>query len=129
MEKDLLKRRLEREKVWRKTVEEWQASGQSQVDFCREKGLKENTFSCWKKVIEKRDREKEQKRVSGTKAAKVSAQKGAIAPMTFLTLAETAQPPKSKNLQMVLPNGVAVVIPAELAIANLSRLIAAVERL
>ncbi len=129
MGKELLKRRLEREKVWRKTVEEWQASGLLQSNFCREKGIKENTFSCWKKVIQKRDTEKELKRASGTKVEKVLAQAGAVAPMTFLTLTEAAQAPKSKNLQMVLPNGVVVVMPAELAIANLSQLIAAVERL
>jgi len=129
MGSSLPKRSLEREKFWRKTLEEWQATGPLQSNFCREKGIKENTFSCWKKVIQKRDMEKEQKRASGTKVGKVSGQKGAVAPMTFLTLAEAAQPPKSKNLQMVLPNGVVVVIPAELAITNLSRLIAAVERL
>ncbi len=129
MRKDWPRRSLEREKFWRKTIEEWQASGLLQSNFCREKGIKENTFSCWKKVIQKRDTEKELKRASGSKVEKVSAQTGAVAPMTFLTLTEAAQPSKSKSLQMVLPNGVVVVIPAELAIANLSRLIAAVERL
>ncbi len=126
MGKGLTRRSSEREKVWRKTLEDWQASGLSQAEFCREKALKENSFSSWKKVIEKRDREKELKTVPGTK---VATQKGAIAPMTFLSLAEVTQPPKSKNLQVVLPNGVVFVMPAELAIANLSRLIAAVERL
>jgi hypothetical protein len=126
MGKDLARRSIEREKVWRKTLEDWQASGLTQADFCREKGLKENSFSSWKKVLEKRDREKELKAVSRTK---VPTQKSAIAPMTFLSLAEATQPPKSKNVQVVLPNGVVFVMPAELAIANLSRLIAAVERL
>ncbi len=50
--------------------------------------------------------EKELKRTTGMKVAKVSAEKGMVAPMTFLTLAEATQAPKYKNLQMVLPNAV-----------------------
>ncbi len=40
-----------REKFWRKALDEWQESGQSQAAFCRTHGLSENSFSHWKGVI------------------------------------------------------------------------------
>ncbi len=46
----LAKRNLEREKAWRKTVEEWQASGLLQSEFCREKGIRETPLAVGKRL-------------------------------------------------------------------------------
>ena len=55
-------RDLEKEKHWRKVVEEWRASKLSGVEFCRGASLNESTFYSWIKVIAARDREAKVKR-------------------------------------------------------------------
>lgn len=35
-------------KAWTKRVEQWQASGLSQAEFCRQNGIKLTTFNFWK---------------------------------------------------------------------------------
>jgi len=46
---------LAKEEYWRDTLERWRSTGKTQAEFCRQEHLNENTFSSWKKVIQKRD--------------------------------------------------------------------------
>ena len=56
------KRDLEKEKHWRRLIEEWKASKLNGAAFCRQAELKESTFYSWIKVIAARDREAKTKR-------------------------------------------------------------------
>jgi hypothetical protein len=48
-------RDIRKEEYWRKTLRRWQEGGLTQAEFCRKEGLKVNTFSSWKHVLQARD--------------------------------------------------------------------------
>jgi hypothetical protein len=47
-----------KEAFWREKLRNWQDSGLSQAEFCRNEGLNPNSFSSWKVIIPKRDAER-----------------------------------------------------------------------
>jgi hypothetical protein len=47
--------RAERERLWRKQVRRWQASGLNQADFCRLHRLSIPAFRWWKQEVARRD--------------------------------------------------------------------------
>jgi len=48
-------RKNAQEDFWRVKVNEWQQSGKTQAEFCKEEGLNAGTFSHWKRLLPKRD--------------------------------------------------------------------------
>jgi hypothetical protein len=44
------------ERGWREVMASWRASGQTQVEFCRSRGLSASSFSHWKAKLAARDR-------------------------------------------------------------------------
>ena len=52
-----MKRDVQKETFWRKTMAEAGGSGLSVRAFCRERGLKEGQFYGWRREIRTRDRE------------------------------------------------------------------------
>jgi hypothetical protein len=38
----------EKERFWQEHIQRWRESGSSQIDYCREHGLKETAFTYWK---------------------------------------------------------------------------------
>lgn len=51
------RRDLEKERYWRSKIENWKASGLSQMEFCRREHLNFHTFSSWTYIIRERDLE------------------------------------------------------------------------
>lgn len=45
----------DQEDFWRIKVNQWQQTGKTQAEFCKEEGLNANTFSRWKRLLPKRD--------------------------------------------------------------------------
>lgn len=52
------KRDPAKEQFWREMISKQKRSGVSQKEFCRNNGLKPNTFYSWKKIIHRRNRER-----------------------------------------------------------------------
>lgn len=50
-------RDLEKEKFWREKIAAWKKSGVGKAEFCRQDGLKLNSFCNWEKRIKERDEE------------------------------------------------------------------------
>ena len=51
-------RDLTKEKYWQEIIEQQKQSGKNQTQFCKDKGLADDKFSYWKKVLNKRNKEK-----------------------------------------------------------------------
>ena len=58
------KRDPERERRWRRTIEEWTRSGQTAKQFCHERDLAVNALYSWRRELRRRDG---QSKSSGTK--------------------------------------------------------------
>ena len=72
---------------WRPLIETWRRSGQTQKAFCRERGLRYDQFTYWRRKFAQGDADQEQRTSS------------ALVPVTC-TPAATAP-----GLSLVLPNG------------------------
>jgi hypothetical protein len=46
-----------RRRYWRGLVAEWQCSGVTQTEFCRQRGVNQGTFNWWKRQLARRSRE------------------------------------------------------------------------
>ncbi len=44
----------QKERRWRRWINQWQASGLSVRDFCRQRGLATASFYYWRRVLERR---------------------------------------------------------------------------
>jgi hypothetical protein len=51
------KRDCDRERFWRRTLQQWRRSGLSVRAFCAEHGLAEPSFYAWRRIIAQRDQE------------------------------------------------------------------------
>ena len=58
------KRDPERERRWRRTIEEWTRSGKTAKQFCHERELSVNALYSWRRELRRRD---EQSKSSGTR--------------------------------------------------------------
>lgn len=51
-------RDIKKEKYWQEIIERQRQSGKNQSQFCKDEGLASDKFSYWKKVLNKRYKEK-----------------------------------------------------------------------
>jgi hypothetical protein len=99
------RRRPQRERFWREAVTAWEKSGQSVRAFCAGRGLSEPSFYAWRRTLGKRVR------------PQPSAQSGpTLVPLRVVSDAV---------LEVVLPAGVVVRVPAGADAAAVARLVAA----
>jgi hypothetical protein len=89
-------RDLAREKFWRNAIKRQIESGLSQNKFCEREKLSANTFSFWKRLIRKRDSEKE---TSG-KGIFATGQPG-VQPFIPVVVSETSQRIDTNQHQVV----------------------------
>ncbi len=47
-------RDFNKEQKWLEHLRQWQRSGLSQADFCRQEGVRENQFCYWRSALKKR---------------------------------------------------------------------------
>lgn len=105
-----------RREHWRRLISEWSASGQTQVAFCRARGLNAGTFAWWKRQLHRGER--------GTTESAVRRGRRAGLPERFVEL-RLAGP--SASYEIVLSRGRSIRVPPQFDPQVLSRLIAAVE--
>ena len=98
-----LHRGPDRERFWREAVAGWKKSDQTIAAYCRARGLGQASFYAWRRQLTRRDR---------------------VAPAaTFVPL--TVVP--DAVVEVVLPTGVVVRVPAAADAAAVARLVAALE--
>jgi transposase-like protein len=80
-----------KERLWRETLREQTASGQSVRAFCRQRQLNESAFYFWRRELTQRQTQKEGNVKSDT----------LFVPLVAEPVAETTEP----SMEMVLPSG------------------------
>src|SRR4051812_26527036 len=98
-----------RERLWRKRLARWKASGLKVRDFCEREGVTPTAFAHWRKEI------------SGRDARAVAAAEPTFVPVRITAQAATAP------LEVVLPSGLAVRVPLGFDPAHLRAVVAALE--
>lgn len=96
---------------WKSILDDWQASGLGQADYCRKKNLNIKTFSSWKgKLVDKKG--VAPKKVTKAKTRAKSAPKKAAAARATTkpkaTVSASAPPQSDGLLVATLPSGVEI---------------------
>jgi transposase len=55
MSQEPTRRNAEREQFWRQTVADWEKSGESVAVFCARRGLQATSFYAWRRTLRGRD--------------------------------------------------------------------------
>jgi hypothetical protein len=92
----------QREQFWRNAIAGWNKSGQSIRGYCSERQLSEASFHSWRRELAKRDQT-------------------SPAALTFLPVHVRAE----ALVEVVLPNGLVVRVPAAANAATVAALVAA----
>ena len=95
-----------REQFWRDVVAAWRNSGVSVRAFCRRRGLQETSFYWWRRTLQQRDRQ------------------GATSTATQATFVPVRVVPDAM-VEIVLPTGVVVRVPAGTEVQTVAMLVAA----
>lgn len=88
---------------WKQHLETWQKSGQSQIDYCREQGLKPHQMTYWKGRFAKSE-----------SSAKLIPLELSVPPLA-----------QSTSVVVTLPDGIRLEVPTEQATALLPKLLPA----
>lgn len=99
------RRSSKREQFWREAVAAWKKSGQSVRAFCAQRGLREPSFYAWRRTL----REREPQRQSARREP-------ALVPLRVVADAV---------LEVVLPAGLVVRVPAGADAAAVAKLVIA----
>ena len=97
-----------KEQVWRERLTVQQASGLSQLKFCTQEGLNANTFSSWKKTLEKRDGAKRRAQVAKNDRQRAYRERNGqrlfvqVAPRQEQVPVPTSAPPNRRNTHRCL---------------------------
>ena len=103
-----------KEDFWNKTVREHAGSGLSVRAYCRRRRLSEASFYAWRRELKLRRQER------ATANARQPAPKPTFVPVTLADVAA--------GVEVVLPGGVVVRLPAATELAAVATLVADLER-
>jgi hypothetical protein len=104
--------------TWAKRIERWRDSGLSAAEFATEIGVTPKALSWWKWQLGKGEKRKPAQRRQ--KTVKV-----ALSPMTFVEMSARA---RSDVLEIVLPSGVRIRVPAPVDSDALGRVLDVLEK-
>jgi len=100
------------ERGWREVMAAWRASGQTQVEFCRSRGLSASSFSHWKAKLAARDQVQRESLVppkpvvrvdSGSHPAGMSWTEVRVSPVGCA--GSPSASPEGSGLEVVFPQG------------------------
>lgn len=123
-----------KERHWRRMLREWQRSGLSVREFCDWQDLSEPSFYAWRREIAKRDREAAADRSgSVAESSRHRARENAVVPSPAfvpvrIVADEPAQLRSAHCLEVRLPTGVQLRVPAGFDRQTLADVLAALER-
>jgi hypothetical protein len=103
--------------MWSKRVERWKASGLTAAEFAAELGIKPTSLAWWKWRLGKSAgaRESQQAPSRGKRAIATT-----VSPLTFVEMSSAVS---GELLELVMPGGVRVRVPANFDAAALGRLL------
>lgn len=109
----------ESREVWTKRVERWRASGLTADEFASEVGIKSNTLRHWSWLL---DREKHGSRPEPARSAR-----SREVPFVEVVAPEVPGSPSVEPIELVVRDGIRILVPAAFDADALRRVIAAVE--
>lgn len=111
---------------WQGLVDAFRGSGLSQVEFCRQRGINQGTFSWWKRELARRAgrRPAVGSAEVGAEFAEFRSRRGSLAKVATVSV---GSPRQVSGYELLLANGRSIRVSAEFDAAVLSRLIAAAE--
>jgi transposase len=99
-----------RERFWRRTIRRQEKSGLGVRDFCRGEGLKDWTFRWWRQELARRDRQSASAPQSQQVGNPIEAAPSFL-PVRVIDL-ESVMPRPPALIEIVLPSGPTVRVPA-----------------
>ena len=116
-----------REAYWRRIVREQRGSGRTVRDFCRKSNLRESAFHFWRRELERRDAEQEQRQ--GPRKARTPESRRTQRAPTFVPvrLAEPIPPVASGRIEIELSGGRRVHLVAPVNRQALTEVLAVLE--
>jgi hypothetical protein len=96
-----------KERIWRQHVERQRRSKVTVRDFCADAGISEPSFYAWRRELARRDSESGQPARSNPKVP----QRTATPKPRFLPV--TIAPPVALHVEVVLPSGLLIRVPAQ----------------
>ena len=124
----------ERARYWQPIVAEWSASGLSQAEFCRRRGIKAFNFNWWKRQLTARSQSNgdgesspKQRRSASKNSAKFAPGKRARYSAPSFVEVKMAEGALSTGYEVVLSGGRVLRLPRAFDAEAVTRLIAAVE--
>ncbi len=102
----------ERAAFWRQVLADWEASGLSQAEFCRQQDLKAVTFAWWKRRL---------KGSAGARSASGAPAAQSAGRSAFVELALPAR--GAVGYELVLPGGACLHLPVDFDPERIARLV------
>ena len=113
----------EKEKYWRRLLEQWQRSGLTGRDFCAENSVSEASFYAWKREIARRDHEVQ----AGARAATRGSSTATLPAFVPVTIAPAPTVTAAASLEVVLAGGHLLRVRGSFESAVLRQLLAVLE--
>ena len=101
--------------TWAKRVERWKESGLTAAQFATETGISRSSLSWWKWRLGA-----DARKGAEVKVAKRQRRASRVSPLTFV---ELPAPALRESLEVVLPSGVRIRVPADFDASALARLV------
>jgi transposase len=118
------RRDAEKERSWRRALQDWRRSGLSVREFCDWQALSEASFYAWRRELGKRDREAASRRENDSRRNGRAVNAPRFLPVHVV--AETAPDSEAPGcLELQLPTGVLLRVPAGFDHQTLSDVLAA----
>jgi hypothetical protein len=116
----------ERAKYWRSVVGQWEWSGLSQAEFCRQQGINGGTFAWWKRQLKKLADPAGSRMAVTSDTPRRRGRSSKAAPARFVEVRLTGASSGS-TYEVILAGGRSIRVPAQFDPQTLSSLITAVE--
>ncbi len=120
------RRDLEKERFWRQTIERQQSSGMSIREFCESEGLKDWSFSWWRRELRRRDGKKPSSKRKSTKQVLKAKDAPPFVPVQVVPRSPASQ--SATAIEIVLPAGQTVRVPAGFDLDALAGVLGVLER-
>jgi hypothetical protein len=117
--------RVKRRALWRERLEAWSASGLSQAEFCRRRGLKPVDFSWWKRTLWHGEKHYENAARSGLRIEDATHHAQPLNSPLFIPVELTS--PSAPCVEIVLSNRRVIRSGLDCDVSALARLAAALE--
>jgi hypothetical protein len=116
------RRDAEKERFWRKTIDEQCSSGQSVRGYCGRKGLSEPSFYAWRRELQRRDgRPAVRKRRRQLSRARLP-ERGRPA-FVAVRVGGGSIPPTVASIECLLPSGAVLRLPADMGPAKIAAVV------